>query len=214
MPPAILVPHPGGTSTPPMDRITYIPGTQITFPPRPYSSASVSPGGSAHAPLCWEQCAPVLPAHPLWVFWALFPSLLFFVYCLVMGPPQCLSLDPLRAPGSSCYAPLSLKLLGKHTSYCSDLELSEKCSVTWEGKACLMHLPGWCYCPQAAGLCVFQDTRHTLQPRPVLRESGSGKRSGSALPRPPRTSTCGRVGGGTGLVLGVGCPQTVGPLRV
>lgn len=44
MPPAILVPHPGGTSTPPMDRITYIPGTQITFPPRPYNSASVSPG--------------------------------------------------------------------------------------------------------------------------------------------------------------------------
>ncbi|XP_027481300.1 nuclear receptor corepressor 1 isoform X14 [Zalophus californianus] len=48
MPPAILVPHPGGTSTPPMDRITYIPGTQITFPPRPYNSASVSPGHSTH----------------------------------------------------------------------------------------------------------------------------------------------------------------------
>ncbi|XP_016787772.2 nuclear receptor corepressor 1 isoform X10 [Pan troglodytes] len=44
MPPTILVPHPGGTSTPPMDRITYIPGTQITFPPRPYNSASMSPG--------------------------------------------------------------------------------------------------------------------------------------------------------------------------
>uniref|UniRef100_A0A5F9DL28 Nuclear receptor corepressor 1 n=1 Tax=Oryctolagus cuniculus TaxID=9986 RepID=A0A5F9DL28_RABIT len=43
MPPAILVPHPGGTSTPPMDRITYIPGTQITFPPRPYNPASMSP---------------------------------------------------------------------------------------------------------------------------------------------------------------------------
>ncbi|KAM5309634.1 nuclear receptor corepressor 1 isoform 4-T4 [Glossophaga mutica] len=48
MPPAILVPHPGGTSTPPMDRITYIPGTQITFPPRPYNSASLSPGHSSH----------------------------------------------------------------------------------------------------------------------------------------------------------------------
>ncbi|XP_058139373.1 nuclear receptor corepressor 1 isoform X6 [Dasypus novemcinctus] len=48
MPPAILVPHPGGTSTPPMDRITYIPGTQITFPPRPYNSASMSPGHPAH----------------------------------------------------------------------------------------------------------------------------------------------------------------------
>ncbi|XP_045680292.1 nuclear receptor corepressor 1 isoform X6 [Phyllostomus hastatus] len=48
MPPAILVPHPGGTSTPPMERITYIPGTQITFPPRPYNSASMSPGHSSH----------------------------------------------------------------------------------------------------------------------------------------------------------------------
>ncbi|XP_036776542.2 nuclear receptor corepressor 1 isoform X14 [Manis pentadactyla] len=48
MPPAILVPHPGGTSTPPMDRITYIPGTQITFPPRPYNATSVSPGHSTH----------------------------------------------------------------------------------------------------------------------------------------------------------------------
>ncbi|XP_060147069.1 nuclear receptor corepressor 1 isoform X3 [Globicephala melas] len=48
MPPAILVPHPGGTSTPPMDRITYIPGTQVTFPPRPYNSASMSPGHSTH----------------------------------------------------------------------------------------------------------------------------------------------------------------------
>uniref|UniRef100_A0A8C8SA92 Nuclear receptor corepressor 1 n=1 Tax=Pelusios castaneus TaxID=367368 RepID=A0A8C8SA92_9SAUR len=38
MAPTILVPHPGGTSTPPMERITYIPGTQLTFPPRPISS--------------------------------------------------------------------------------------------------------------------------------------------------------------------------------
>ncbi|XP_063811920.1 nuclear receptor corepressor 1 isoform X4 [Pseudophryne corroboree] len=43
MPPTILVPHPGGTSTPPMDRITYIPGTQLAFPPRPYNPASMSP---------------------------------------------------------------------------------------------------------------------------------------------------------------------------
>ncbi|XP_045425392.1 nuclear receptor corepressor 1 isoform X12 [Lemur catta] len=48
MPPTILVPHPGGTSTPPMDRITYIPGTQISFPPRPYNSASMSPGHPTH----------------------------------------------------------------------------------------------------------------------------------------------------------------------
>ncbi|XP_031751921.1 nuclear receptor corepressor 1 isoform X5 [Xenopus tropicalis] len=48
MPPAILVPHPGGTSTPPMDRITYIPGTQLAFPPRPYNPASMSPGHPTH----------------------------------------------------------------------------------------------------------------------------------------------------------------------
>lgn len=48
MPPTILVPHAGGTSTPPMDRITYIPGTQITFPPRPYNAASLSPGHPTH----------------------------------------------------------------------------------------------------------------------------------------------------------------------
>uniref|UniRef100_A0A8C3Y5E5 Nuclear receptor corepressor 1 n=1 Tax=Catharus ustulatus TaxID=91951 RepID=A0A8C3Y5E5_CATUS len=49
MAPTILVPHPGGTSTPPMERITYIPGTQLTFPPRPYNPASLSPGKSSHA---------------------------------------------------------------------------------------------------------------------------------------------------------------------
>ncbi|XP_051024345.1 nuclear receptor corepressor 1 isoform X7 [Acomys russatus] len=48
MPPTILVPHAGGTSTPPMDRITYIPGTQIAFPPRPYNAASLSPGHPTH----------------------------------------------------------------------------------------------------------------------------------------------------------------------
>ncbi|KAG8450414.1 hypothetical protein GDO86_002901 [Hymenochirus boettgeri] len=48
MPPTILVPHPGGTSTPPMDRITYIPGTQLAFPPRAYNPASMSPGHPAH----------------------------------------------------------------------------------------------------------------------------------------------------------------------
>ncbi|KAM9320695.1 LOW QUALITY PROTEIN: nuclear receptor corepressor 1 [Gastrophryne carolinensis] len=48
MPPAILIPHPGGTSTPPMDRITYIPNTQLAFPPRPYNPSSLSPGHPAH----------------------------------------------------------------------------------------------------------------------------------------------------------------------
>ncbi|XP_015684962.1 nuclear receptor corepressor 1-like, partial [Protobothrops mucrosquamatus] len=43
MAPTILVPHPGGPSTPPMERITYIPGTQLAFPTRPYNPPSMSP---------------------------------------------------------------------------------------------------------------------------------------------------------------------------
>ncbi|XP_026580063.1 nuclear receptor corepressor 1-like, partial [Pseudonaja textilis] len=43
MAPTILVPHPGGPSTPPMERITYIPGTQLAFPARPYNPPSMSP---------------------------------------------------------------------------------------------------------------------------------------------------------------------------
>ncbi|XP_053130830.1 nuclear receptor corepressor 1-like isoform X2 [Hemicordylus capensis] len=45
MAPTILVPHPSGTSTPPMERITYIPGTQLAFPTRPYNPPSMSPAG-------------------------------------------------------------------------------------------------------------------------------------------------------------------------
>ncbi|KAL0994417.1 hypothetical protein UPYG_G00121940 [Umbra pygmaea] len=48
MPPTILLPHPGGTGTPTLDRITYIPGTQPPFPSRPYNPASISPGHQAH----------------------------------------------------------------------------------------------------------------------------------------------------------------------
>ncbi|XP_062816789.1 nuclear receptor corepressor 1 isoform X2 [Anolis carolinensis] len=48
MAPTILVPHPGGPSTPPMERITYIPGTQLAFPTRPYNPPSMSPGHPSH----------------------------------------------------------------------------------------------------------------------------------------------------------------------
>uniref|UniRef100_A0A8C8GTC5 SANT domain-containing protein n=1 Tax=Oncorhynchus tshawytscha TaxID=74940 RepID=A0A8C8GTC5_ONCTS len=48
MPPTILLPHPGGTGTPTLDRITYIPGAQPPFPPRPFNQASISPGHQAH----------------------------------------------------------------------------------------------------------------------------------------------------------------------
>lgn len=78
MPPAILVPHPGGTSTPPMDRITYIPGTQITFPPRPYNTASVSPGKNFSHTLSYDRHAQMCPAQPLKVFWALFSHLVCY----------------------------------------------------------------------------------------------------------------------------------------
>ncbi|XP_025027010.1 nuclear receptor corepressor 1 isoform X4 [Python bivittatus] len=50
MAPTILVPHPGGPSTPPMERITYIPGTQLAFPTRPYNPSSMSPGHPSHLP--------------------------------------------------------------------------------------------------------------------------------------------------------------------
>uniref|UniRef100_A0A8C7Q7E3 Nuclear receptor corepressor 1 n=1 Tax=Oncorhynchus mykiss TaxID=8022 RepID=A0A8C7Q7E3_ONCMY len=48
MPPTILLPHPGGTGTPTLDRITYIPGAQPPFPPRPFNQASISAGHQAH----------------------------------------------------------------------------------------------------------------------------------------------------------------------
>ncbi|XP_039506110.1 nuclear receptor corepressor 1 isoform X5 [Pimephales promelas] len=48
MPPTILLPHPGGAGSPSLDRITYIPGPQIPFPPRAFNPASISPGHPAH----------------------------------------------------------------------------------------------------------------------------------------------------------------------
>ncbi|XP_051530915.1 nuclear receptor corepressor 1-like isoform X5 [Myxocyprinus asiaticus] len=48
MPPTILLPHPGGTGSPSLDRITYIPGPQTPFPPRAFNPASISPGHPAH----------------------------------------------------------------------------------------------------------------------------------------------------------------------
>nr|XP_055055975.1 nuclear receptor corepressor 1 isoform X2 [Misgurnus anguillicaudatus] len=46
--PTILLPHPGGTVSPSLDRITYIPGPQTPFPPRAFNPASISPGHPAH----------------------------------------------------------------------------------------------------------------------------------------------------------------------
>ncbi|KAK2816277.1 hypothetical protein Q7C36_022548 [Tachysurus vachellii] len=47
MPPTILLPHPGGTGSPNLDRIPYLPGPQPPFP-RVFNPASISPGHPAH----------------------------------------------------------------------------------------------------------------------------------------------------------------------
>ncbi|XP_042338260.1 nuclear receptor corepressor 1-like [Plectropomus leopardus] len=44
MPPTILLPHPGGTGTPTLERIAYLPGAQPPFPPRAFNPTSISPG--------------------------------------------------------------------------------------------------------------------------------------------------------------------------
>lgn len=142
MPPAILVPHPGGTSTPPMDRITYIPGTQVTFPPRPYNSASMSPGGSALTH-CWcEQRAHVLAAEPLEVFGVLCLHLACSFPFNISYRSSAPSVP--RYSGGILGACVMLRshsrLLIEHTSYSSALELPENLSVTRECKTCLTHL--------------------------------------------------------------------------
>uniref|UniRef100_A0A8C4R6J9 SANT domain-containing protein n=1 Tax=Eptatretus burgeri TaxID=7764 RepID=A0A8C4R6J9_EPTBU len=43
----MLVPQPGGSSTPPMDRITYMPGSSAAFS-RPYTASPLSPGRASH----------------------------------------------------------------------------------------------------------------------------------------------------------------------
>uniref|UniRef100_A0A3Q3W1Z9 Uncharacterized protein n=1 Tax=Mola mola TaxID=94237 RepID=A0A3Q3W1Z9_MOLML len=43
MPPTILLPHPGGTGTPTLERIAYLPGAQPPFPPRAFNPTSISP---------------------------------------------------------------------------------------------------------------------------------------------------------------------------
>uniref|UniRef100_A0A8C4HW50 Nuclear receptor corepressor 1 n=1 Tax=Dicentrarchus labrax TaxID=13489 RepID=A0A8C4HW50_DICLA len=48
MPPTILLPHPGGTGTPTLERMAYLPGAQPPFPPRAFNPTSISPGHQAH----------------------------------------------------------------------------------------------------------------------------------------------------------------------
>lgn len=46
--PTILLPHPGGTGTPTLERNAYLSGAQPPFPPRAFNPASISPGHPAH----------------------------------------------------------------------------------------------------------------------------------------------------------------------
>ncbi|XP_077402236.1 nuclear receptor corepressor 1 isoform X4 [Vanacampus margaritifer] len=48
MPPTILLPHPGGTGTPTLERIAYLPGAQPPFTARAFNPTSISPGHQAH----------------------------------------------------------------------------------------------------------------------------------------------------------------------
>ncbi|XP_057676398.1 nuclear receptor corepressor 1 isoform X5 [Corythoichthys intestinalis] len=48
MPPTILLPHPGGTGTPTLERIAYLPGAQPPFTTRAFNPTSISPGHQAH----------------------------------------------------------------------------------------------------------------------------------------------------------------------
>ncbi|KAI1893538.1 hypothetical protein AGOR_G00124760 [Albula goreensis] len=65
MPPAILLPHPGVAGTPPLDRISYIPGGQAPFPPHPFNPASISPDEKPRPKnaLLSPTISPGLPTH-------------------------------------------------------------------------------------------------------------------------------------------------------
>ncbi|XP_061753947.1 nuclear receptor corepressor 1 isoform X3 [Nerophis ophidion] len=48
MPPTILLPHPGGTGSPTLERIAYLPGAQPPFLTRAFNPTSLSPGHPVH----------------------------------------------------------------------------------------------------------------------------------------------------------------------
>lgn len=62
MPPTILLPHPGGTGTPTLERIAYLPGAQTPFNPRAFNPTSISPGEDPSLP---PPYTPYLPCHDL-----------------------------------------------------------------------------------------------------------------------------------------------------
>lgn len=64
MPPTILLPHPGGTGTPTLERMAYLPGAQPPFPPRAFNPTSISPGEDPSLPNPFTH---YLPCHDLGV---------------------------------------------------------------------------------------------------------------------------------------------------
>lgn len=65
MPPTILLPHPGGTGTPTLERIAYLPGAQPPFPPRAFNPTSISPGEDPLPSPTLHQVFPYPPCHDL-----------------------------------------------------------------------------------------------------------------------------------------------------
>lgn len=63
MPPTILLPHPGGTGTPTLERIAYLTGPQPPFPPRAFNPTSISQGEDPSLPHPYTPCALYLPCH-------------------------------------------------------------------------------------------------------------------------------------------------------
>lgn len=63
MPPTILLPHPGGTGTPTLERIAYLPGAQPPFPPRAFNPTSISPGEDPSLPHSYS-CVPLICPAP------------------------------------------------------------------------------------------------------------------------------------------------------
>ena len=66
MPPTILLPHPGGTGNPSLERIAYLPGAQPPFPSRAFNPNSISPGEDPSLPHPYT-CFLILPRHDLHV---------------------------------------------------------------------------------------------------------------------------------------------------
>lgn len=57
MPPTILLPHPGGTGAPTLERTAYLSGAQPPFPPRAFNPTSISAGEDPSPPYPYSPCS-------------------------------------------------------------------------------------------------------------------------------------------------------------